>query len=299
MEIASTANIDLYYVEEGVGGDIPAAPNFQRIRRKSHTLTQSSERTDSDEKIQGRHKAASRRGAASVSGDIVANVVHGAHDALIEAAFMGAWNSNALKTGEQSRVFSILEHHTDLDLWYRYSGCVINTLDLACPLKEKAEIKFGVIGNKMEEYTLPGDQTLVAANDNPFMTTLIGSLLVDGVSIGYATALNFSLSNGIESLYALFDKNAVSRSVDVIETKGSLDAYFPNPALLNKFLNDDESVLELSLSDGARTIGLKVPKATWVNGSKNASEKSVTTSLEFSAGYESGDQSEFVFSRSA
>lgn len=297
MPIASSANVNLYYVEES-GGNIPGTPTFKAIRYVDHSLTLNSERIEGGEKITGRHKAGDRRGVANVSGDLNTLLSDGGHDDFLEAAFMGTWTGNVLKTGSTRRTFSILEHHTDLDQWYRYSGCAINTLTIDNKVKDKIAIGYGFIGKALDKYTLPGDEILQAAPTESFMTTLDGSLSVAGSEYGFATSLVFELDNGVEALYALFDPNAVETIEDVITAQGSLDAYFDSVGLYDRYLDDTNTVLSAVLSDGTNTYTVKVPEAVWTEGTKQASGKQVTTSMSFTANYESGDQSEIMITRS-
>lgn len=302
MAIASSAATKLYYIEEEADGTIDAtAPNFKELRYVDHSLQKTSERISGDEKIAGRHKSADRRGVGSISGDLNCLLSHGSHDDLIEAAFMGTWATNVLKTGATRRTFSVLEHHSDsgIDQWYRYAGCEMSTFGIDGKIKDKIDLKFGIVGKSLAKYTLPGDEVLVAAPTENFMTTLDGSLSVAGSPYGFATSLTFDLNNGLEAIYALFDPDAVGVVDDTITAEGGLDAYFTSVALYDRFLDDTDTLLSAVLSDGTNTYTFKVPKAVWVEGTKAPSGKQVVTSMKYSAAYEAGDASEFMITRSA
>lgn len=299
MAIAKSANLNYYYIQEQADGSIEATPEFIPLRHKKGgvSITRSTETLEPDEKIQDRHKSPDDQGVASCAGDISVPLAYGAHDDFLEAAFMGTWASDVLKTGKVERTFSILEHHADLDVWYRYNGIVFDSVEFDIPLKNYGQLKFGVQGKDHQAYTLPAGVTYAAVNTAPLIKTTTGSLNVGGSSFGLATNVKARIANGYEATYALHSLEAVEHAYDVINADGELAAYFDSPALYARYLNDTDTVLLETLTDGTNSYVLKVPQASWTDGEKSPAEKNVVTNMKFSAGYESGDQSELMLTR--
>ena len=96
MPYAQGVNQNSYIKIEGANGELNPATPWTPLRLITNGLSQSVEELESDEMLPGRHQAESRSGTSSVSGDLEGELTFGTFDALIEAAFHGAWTSKTL-----------------------------------------------------------------------------------------------------------------------------------------------------------------------------------------------------------
>jgi hypothetical protein len=63
------------------------------------------------------------------------------------------------------------------------------------------------------------------------------------------TALDFTLNNSFAPTFVIGDSFAPSLEYGRAEIEGSFTAYFENDALINRFLNETETALEVSVDD--------------------------------------------------
>lgn len=168
-----------------------------------------------------------------------------------------------------------------------YRGCRLNTLSVQASIDARVLMTFGVIGTSAETYGVPSDATLSAATSSESMVTSQGSLLEGGNAIGYATALNFSLNNGMQPTFALFQRAAYCVSNGVFVANGTLSAYLKDRSLYAKFLDETETALVATFSDGANTRKFTFPKVLYTQASKGVpGPDALIPEYTFSAGYD-------------
>ena len=66
---------------------------------------------------------------------------------------------------------------------------------------------------------------------------------------GIVTGLDFTLTNSFAPTFVIGDDSAPSLEYGRAEIEGTLTAYFEDAALINRFLNETESELEVSVND--------------------------------------------------
>lgn len=248
---ASGARAAYFYIAEGADGTIPANPAFKPIRLTQNGLQEQSNDIQSNELVPDRHRRAARRGATSVSGDIVGELSYGTFDDLLEAAFCGTWAGDVLKTGTVRRSFAILKRNLDIGVDTIYRGCQINQLKFACPLQEKITVTFSVIGKSEEAYVVPGTATFAQPTTTDYMTTFEGSLELDDAEFNAATDLNVTLANNIEAKYSLFNRPAYGMKIGMIDVTGDLSAYIEDAALKQKYRNEVDTEMVVTMTDKA------------------------------------------------
>lgn len=290
-----------YYMVMEVAGAIPGtAPNFLPIRYSTSSLARQTAQVDSNEINPDRQRPVSKQGTYSVSGDISGELSDDSFDALLECALQGTWATNTLKVGNTERSFAILERHTDIGVDYIYRGCHVNTVTVSAAVDAAVAITFGVVGTKAEVYTLPGDAVLGTAGTSGMMVTSSGSLTEGGVALGYATALDFTLNNGMAPTFALFQREAFCVQNGVMTASGTLSAYLKDGTLYAKHLNETPTTLEAVFSDGTNTRTFTFPSVLYTQASKGVSGPgAIVTQYTFSAGYGATAATTATVSRSA
>lgn len=195
--------------------------------------------------------ATTRRGAVSVTGDIVGELSFGTYDDLLQAAFCGTWATDTLITGTTSRSFSILKRNLDIGVDTIYTGCEINQFKLSAPLQDKITVTFSVIGSAEQAYTVPVGATFASATTTDYMTTFDGSIDVAGGDIHYATTFDCTLDNALVAKYSLMQRAAYTIKQGMIGVNGSLSAYIEDDTLKAKYRGEVDTPLVLTMVDSS------------------------------------------------
>lgn len=272
MAYAQGVNQTTYIKLEGADGTLDPATPWQPLRLINNGLAQSIEELESDEMLPGRHMAESRRGAASVTGDLEGELTFGTFDMLLEAAFHGEWDGDVLKTGSTRRSFAILKHNEDIGRRLIYRGCEAGTVAIDCPLQGKIGITFSLIGKKEEVYVFDSQtESLAEPTDTVMMTTFEGDLLEGGTGLNHATALNISLDNGMEAIYRLFSRDPYDVKLGRINLTGSLSAYIEDDRLRSKYLGETKTALVVTLTDGENSYQISMTQAKLTTATEEGS----------------------------
>lgn len=249
MAFATGAGIETYYLVLNQDGSLPAARAWKPARLTGNTLNQTTGEITSDEVKPGRHAGKSRRGATTATGELTAELSYGSHDDLLEAAFCGTWTNNVLKTGAIRRPLAILKRNTDIGVDTIYMGAEVNTVAFNFPLQEKITLTLGIIALNEVDYDATGADTFAEPSNTDFMTTFEGQLLLDGVEFDNATALSMTLSNNMESIYSLFQREAYASRLGIINVTGQISAYIEDDSMKAKYRTETELKMQIRATD--------------------------------------------------
>lgn len=286
MAIASGSRHSMGFVAESAFGVTPATPVFKNLRHTGTSLALTKEAIQSAELRSDRQISDYRGGNRSVAGDISAELSFGTFDDLIEAALCGSWSADVLKAGVERRSFTIERHFADIGERHRYTGCEINTLALSVAPNAVVTATFGILGS---DYSI-GTSPLTGATYEPATTTspfdsFTGTIKEGGQDIAVVTSLELSLENGMEAMFVVGSNKTLEPSIGRSNLTGTLTAYFESKALLEKFINEDDSSLEFSLVDlDGNSYVFTLPRIRYTGGQPDVSgEGAITLSMPFQA----------------
>ena len=154
-----------------------------------------------------------------------------------------------LNVGETTPRIALLIRNTDVSVDKLYRGVRVADMSLAVTLDTAAIMTFNVIGESVENYTVPGGSTFSAATTSEMMVPTIGYMQDAETALDFMTDYSVDFSNNMEPLFSLFQRPAYSVSNGVFTANGSLVAYLPNSTLLDKFLDETETDHILKLID--------------------------------------------------
>lgn len=181
-----------------------------------------------------------------------------------------------------------------------YRGCRINTLAVSAPIDSPVLMTFGVIGTGADAYQTPADATFAAVSTSDMMVTSQGSLLEDGAALGYSTAFDFTLNNGMAATFALFQRAAFCVSNGIAVVNGTMSAYLKNGRLYGKYLKETETDFVVTFSDGTATRAFAFPKVLLTQATKGVQgPDAIIPQYTFSAGYDGGEATTLSITRSA
>jgi len=302
MAIANGAQHQLHYVAETTYGTTPATPTWKPIPHTGTTLNMSKDAVES-EKLRGDRQIEDfRHGNKTIGGDISCELEYEAFDDLLEAVMCGSWDTDTLKSGTTRRSFTLEREFNDLATpeYHRHTGCEFNSMAVSVAPNQMATATFSIVGKDLSVDTseVSGSTYSSDVGNTPF-DSFTGSITEGGSSIATVTAIEFTIENGIEPLFSVGSDTTNRPSIGKSRVTGSLTTYFDSKALYEKFLNETESEIVLTLTDvDGNDYQFDIPRVKYNTGQPDVSgEGAVTISMDFVALYNDADGSQLVITR--
>lgn len=288
------------YVAESTFGTTPTTPTFIDIPNTGSTLKVAKNTFVSQTVRNDRQINDMRHGVRRAEGNINFELAYGDFDTFLEAALMGSWSTNVLKTGTTLAPFSIERAFADISEFWNFKGCLINTLSLNIQPDAMVTGSFGIIGSGLmtpASSTAANSVTAASAYD-PF-DAFSGSITEGGASANI-TALSMELNNGLVGSYIVGSETAPQVNYGQSNLTGSLTAWFESETLLNKFLAETESEVVLTLAGiTGGDLAIDIPRIKFTDGAvdvQNANDGLLAV-MPWQALYSSGDASNIVITR--
>jgi len=243
-----------------------AASSYTNLPFNTHSLNLSKERVAGNEIQPDRMPRVDRHGNRSVAGDIAVDLRDTAYDDLIESAMLSTFSTGVIKVGTTPKYLTLEDYAGDIDQARLFTGCAVSTMNVSMAPNQMVSATFGIVGKDM---TISATEKTVAAAGvaEPF-DAYSGDLKVADVDgIGAASALSiitgvdFTVTNSFSPTFVVGDDSAPALEFGRAEIEGSITAYFEDLSLVNRFLNETESAIEVSVADpSANTMTFLFPR---------------------------------------
>lgn len=291
----------LAYVAESTYGTTPTTPAMIEQRHTSCDLRLEKDQFVSRELSSLRQVKDVRHGTKRVTGGFGFELSDNCVDDFLEALLGGTWGSNILKVGNTRRAFTFERQYTDVaSTFQRFTGCEINTLNLQVRPNDIVRGTFGVVGQAMAKATSALDASLTAAPTGAVMDSLTGTISEGGSAIATVTAIDLSVSNDIVPRYVVGSALTLRPGIGQIQVTGQLTAYFEDATLLDKFITETNTTLDVQFSDGTNTLAVALARMNYTSGETPAPDAGpITQVLQFRAVYDASDATCIKFTRSA
>jgi hypothetical protein len=250
MAFAQGSRSSLSYIVESTFGTTPAG-NFQNLPFTTHSLNMTKDRVSGTDINADRMSRVDRHGNRTVAGDITADLRDTDYDDFLEAAMLNTWDANVLKVGTVPKYFSIEDYAADIDQARLFTGCSVNTLSVALAPNAMVTGTFGIVGKDMVVSSTEKTQD-AATGASPF-DAYSGDLEIGGSVAAIVTAMDFTLTNGFAPTFVVGDDSAPSLEVGDAVVEGSISAYFEDASLLNRFIDETETSLKVTVGDNEST----------------------------------------------
>jgi len=286
--IATGSRHDMSYVAESTYGTTPATPTLTPIRHTGTTLALTKDSVESEELRQDRQVVEFRHGNHQIGGDINCELSYGTFDDFLQAALGGTWQTDVPSAGKD---ITIERYFEDITQYLRYTGVEFNGLNMSISPNAMVTCNFSVLGqgqDSVAQTAISGSSYAAATTTKPF-DSFTGSITENGLPIAIVTSIEISLENGLETAFVVGSKETNQPTIGKSRVTGTLTAYFVDETLINKFINETESSIELVLTDlagNAYTITLPRVKYNSASPDTNA-DGAITVPLEFVALYDS------------
>lgn len=245
-----------------------AASSYTNLPFNSHSLNLSKERVAGNEIQPDRMPRVDRHGNRSVAGDVAVDLRDTAYDSLIESAMLSATalSAGSITVGTTPKFLTLEDYAADIDQARLFTGCSVSTMSVSMAPNQMVSATFGMVGKDM---TISGTEKTVAAGGvgEPF-DAYSGALKVadvDGIGAASAlsiiTSVDFTVTNSFSPTFVVGSDSAPALEFGRAEVEGTVTAYFEDLALVNRFLNETESAIEVSVADpSANTMTFLFPR---------------------------------------
>ena len=250
MAFAQGSRSSLSYIVESTFGTTPAG-NFTNLPFSTHSLNLTKDRVAGNDIQADRMPRVDRHGNRQVAGDIVVDLRDADYDAFLESAMLNTWATNVLKVGTTPKFFSIEDYAADIDQARVFTGMAVSTMGVSLAPNQMVTTTFGMVGKNM----LPSDteKTQDAASGAAPFDAYSGDISIGNVggasAVAIVTGLDFTLTNSFAPTFVIGDDSTPSLEYGRAEVEGTLTAYFEDASLINRFLNETETEIEVSVDD--------------------------------------------------
>jgi hypothetical protein len=194
-------------------------------------------------------------------------------------------HSALLTVGLDLPTFTLEEGFTDIAEYHYSAGCKVGSMNMSIQPDSIVTGSFDFQGMTYSGMSgVPQHGSLLTADANSVFDSYTGNLYFGEDLVCTVTGIDFTLDNGLNRRYALMRQDACSIGEGRSNVTGTVNAYFPNSNLFDKY--NDEDIFEVriqleDLSDNSYTFGW--PRMKFTSASRDVTENDVTQSLGFMA----------------
>jgi hypothetical protein len=301
MAFAQGSRSSLSYIVESTFGTTPSG-NFISLPFSTHGINLSKDRVAGTDIQADRMPRHDRHGNKQVSGEIVADLREADFDPLLESVMLNAFSGNDLKVGTTPKFFSLEDYAADIDQSRVFTGCTVSTMGVSIAPNQMVTTTFGIVGKDMG--ISDAQKTLTAASNNAPFDAYSGSLSIGDTggtpsASAIITGMEFTLNNSFAPTFVVGSDSAPQLEVGRAEVEGTMSAYFQDAALVNRFINETETELNVVVGDGTNTLAFNFPRAK-INSADVGVDgpTSRVISMSFVALYDTTDTTNFTITRS-
>jgi|TARA_B110000240_G_scaffold122183_1_gene136381 hypothetical protein len=263
MAFSQGSRSSLSFVTEATFGTTPAG-SFANLPFSTHSLNLTKDVLTGTDIEADRMPRVNRQGNRQVGGDIVVDLRDGDYDLLLESAMLNTFATNILKVGVAPKFFSIEDFAADIDQARLFTGMAVSSMAISLAPNQMVTTTFSMVGKDMTISATEKTQT-AASGAAPF-DAYSGDISIGTVgspsAVAIVTALDFTMNNAYAPTFVIGDDSAPSLEYGRAEVEGTLTAYFEDASLINRFLDETETAIRVSVDDptGANAYIFDFPK---------------------------------------
>ncbi len=287
----------LRYIEEETFGVTPVG-NMKALRHTSCGLAVLKDTFQSNELRSDRQISDFRHGAIQAAGEVGIEFSFAEYDDLLEGALFGEWSNDVLKAGTTRHSYSVRRRFDDIEVEGRFSGVMVNTFSLSIPANAMVTGSFGLVG-KNGAYADQAEEAAITASEvySPF-DSFSGEMKEGDEVIAVVTSFDFTLMNALEHVFVVGANTAPRIVPGRSNLTGTVSAYFANKAMIDKFIAETESSVELTLQQDNVDYEILIPRLKYSGGDNPANaEGPIVISLPFQALRDSSEETNLVITR--
>lgn len=176
--------------------------------------------------------------------------------------------------GSTKTSYNIQRQYTDLTNTYaNFYGCMINEFGLNVALESMITGSLGIIGKKeVSAAAAIGNAAATAANSNAILNSIdnIEWIQENGAAIS-VMSFGLQLNNNLRARQKVAELGAIDIGVGQINVSGSLEIYFENSTMFDKYLNFTATSLSVAFEDAAGNgYVIDLPQVKFSDGDRSA-----------------------------
>jgi len=254
MAFAQGSRSSLAYIGESTFGTTPATPQFVNLPINSHSLDLTKDRVEGNEIQADRMSRTDRHGNRQAGGSIEVDLRMGDFDELIQSAFMGTYTTNVIKVGTTPKYFSIEDAANDVTQFRLFTGMTVSSLSVSIAPNQMVTGTFDMVGKNMAQaQATASDATPTAASTNAPFDSYSGTITDGGSGLAIVTSLDFSITNSFAPNFVVGSATAAQLEFGMAVVEGTMTIYYEDEVIINKFLNETESALSVTVDDPTGT----------------------------------------------
>ncbi|EJB02873.1 hypothetical protein Rleg9DRAFT_1687 [Rhizobium leguminosarum bv. trifolii WSM597] len=275
MTVAHGSQTQLAFVKETTPGVIPANPPWQIARYVSEGLTLDKQTVSSDEVRDDRNRTDVTDVGRQVTGPVNTLFSFFTFDDWLAALLCGTWSGSSLKNGVLQKTFAF-EKRFEMgvaDVFTRYLGCRINTLDLQLNAKQNVTANWGIlgVGSPNPAAAAISGSTYAGATTTPVFNAAlnVASLSITGITTTpKLQALSIRVNNNLYPVDIVGQYEVYDFGLGIFDVTGSLTAVFESSDLYQAIIDHSDIGISATLSDGlGNSYDISIPKVKLTNGS--------------------------------
>lgn len=305
MAFAQGSRSTLSYITEVTYGTTPSG-NFANLPFNTHSLNLSKERVQGNEIQSDRIPRVDRHGNRQVSGDINVDLRKGDFDGLIEALMFSTFaTDDTISPGTDFTSISIEDYAADIDQARLFSGCGVTSLAVSMAPNQMVTGTFGIVGKDMT--ISASEKTQDAPTGNAPFDSYSGDIFLQNqgatdTAIAVISALDFTIDNGMSPTFVIGSDSTPQLEYGRAAVEGTMTAYFEDANLIDRFLNETNSELKVSVDDptGTNSYTFNFPNIK-INSADTSveNEQSRFVNMSFVALYDATETTNLIITRSS
>jgi hypothetical protein len=254
MAFSQGSRAGLSYVVESTFGTTPGSPSLIQLPYTTQSLNLTKERVTGTDIQPDRMPRVDRHGNRTAAGDIVADLRKGDYDPFLESAFFNTFSTNVLKVGTTPKFFSIEDAATDITQFRLFTGMSVSSLAVSIRPNQMVTGTFSMIGKNMTISGTSVDAVKTAPSGNAPFDAYSGALEIGDTggalsAAAIVTGIDFTINNALAPTFVVGSSTTPQLEYGMATVEGTITAYFEDAALINRFLNETETALEVSVDD--------------------------------------------------
>ena len=251
MAFAQGSRSSLAYIAETAFGTTPTTPTFAYLPFNTHSLDLTKDRVEGNEIQSDRMTRVDRHGNKQAGGSIETDLRKADFDELFESAFFNTFSTNVLKVGTTPKYFTMEDEAADISQYRLFTGMAVSNMSVSIAPNQMVTGSFDMVGKTMTQSGSTGSTggTPTAASSNQPFDSYSGTISDGGSAISIVTSIDFSLANSLAPTFVVGSDAAQSLEYGRAVVEGTITVYYEDETLINKFLNETESSIEVSVDD--------------------------------------------------
>ena len=304
MAFAQGSRSSLAYIAETAFGTTPSTPTLANLPINSHSLDLTKDRVEGNEIQADRMSRVDRHGNKQAGGSIEVDLRKGDYDELLESAFFNSYATDVLKVGTTPKYFSMEDAANDINQFRMFTGLAVSSVNFSIAPNQMVTSTFEMVGKGMTQAATTGSTggAPTASSTNSPFDSYSGTISDGGAGISIVTSIDFSLTNSLAPTFVVGADNAQSLEFGRAVVEGTMTVYYEDQTLINKFLNETESSIEVSIDDptGANPYTFLFPRVKYNGASvplQNPQSRLIT--LPFVALYDTVENTNLKMTRTS